>query len=107
MNTRRSIALARDAMDTMDLRRQGDILDRSPAQRPFIPSIKTARRDFEQPAHDPYRIGGLVRLHESVEFFVLGAVSWANQAVAFDSISRSSLSWRFSRRSLTSSCRSA
>jgi hypothetical protein len=48
---------------------------------------------------------GLVRFHEFEERFE-GAPSVANQAAAFERISRSSLSLRFSRRSRASSSRS-
>lgn len=51
-------------------------------------------------------MGGLIRLHEPEERFE-GAPSVANQAAAFERISRSYLSLRFSRRSLVSSSRSA
>jgi hypothetical protein len=52
-------------------------------------------------------MGGLVRLDESEERFGVAVLSFANQAAAFERISRSSLSWRFSRRSRVSSWRSA
>ncbi len=48
---------------------------------------------------------GLVRLYESEERFEFGALSCANQAAAFDQISRSTRSCRFSRRSRISSSR--
>src|SRR6202521_6218808 len=91
----------------MDLRGQGDILERPLRQRALIPGIKTARRNSEQSAHQSYRKIGLVRFHESVEGFVFGATSCANQAAAFDRISLSSLSWRTSRLSFVSSSRAA
>src|SRR5262249_41522308 len=69
--------------------------------------IKTARRDLEQAAHRSHWIIALVRGHESEEPLGIVPVSRANQAVAFDKISRSSLSWRFSRRSFRSSSRSS
>src|SRR5262249_41117390 len=49
----------------------------------------------------------LVIAHELEPFRGIVFVSRANQAAAFDRISRSSLSWRFSRRSRLSSSRSA
>src|SRR6266478_3488725 len=107
MDARDTVALARLAVDRMDLRRQCNVLKRTVRERALIPRIKTARRDPEQPAHHPYRIGGLVRFHESVEGFVFGATSWANQAAAFDRISRSSFNCRTSRLSFTNSVRSA
>src|SRR5882672_2688520 len=48
-----------------------------------------------------------VRLHESEERFGFAELSLANQAAAFERISRSSLSWRFSRRNRLSSARSS
>ena len=48
---------------------------------------------------------GLIRFHEPEERFE-GAPSVANQAAAFERISRSSLSLRFSRRNRESSSRS-
>jgi hypothetical protein len=51
-------------------------------------------------------MSGLIRLHEPEERFEV-LLSVANQAVAFERISRSSFSRRFSRRSLLSSSRSA
>src|SRR6202158_603906 len=107
MNTRSPIASARGGVMRVHIRRQRDILQRPPRRRALQPNIESAHRDCEQPAHRPYRIGGLVRFHKSEERFVFGAVSCANQAAAFDKISRSILSWRFSRRSFASSSRSA
>src|SRR6266853_3424761 len=107
MDARHPVAFARSAVDRMDLRSQGDILERPLRQRALIPGIKTARRNSEQSAHQSYRKIGLVRFHESVEGFVFGATSCANQAAAFDRISLSSLSWRTSRLSFVSSSRSA
>jgi hypothetical protein len=51
-------------------------------------------------------VGGLVHLHEPEERFEV-PLSVANQAAAFDRISRSSFSLRFSRRNRDSSSRSA
>ena len=49
----------------------------------------------------------LVIAHEPEPFGGIAFVSRANQAAAFERISRSTLSWRFSRRSRLSSSRSA
>src|SRR6202158_3885538 len=107
MSTGSPRASARGGVMRVHIRRQRDILQRPPRRRALQPNIESAHRDCEQPAHRPYRIGGLVRFHKSEERFVCGAVSCANQAAAFDKISRSILSWRFSRRSFASSSRSA
>src|SRR5207244_2401561 len=88
-------------------RRDPDIDPPPSGHRALLPSIEAARGHFKQPAHDPYRVGGLVRLHESEERFGVAGFSVANQAAAFARISRSSLSLRFSRRSRVSSSRSA
>jgi hypothetical protein len=57
-------------------------------------------------AHGGNGVGGLVRFHESEPLSGIDPVSRAKQAAAFDKISRSSLSWRTSRRSRLSSSRS-
>ena len=98
-----SVALLREAMDGVNLRGQPHVLQGALAGWSMTPSVITARRDSEQSAHDPYPVGGLICLYESVERFVFGALSWANQAAAFERISRSSLSWRFSRFSRVNS----
>src|ERR1700730_14679930 len=107
MDPRHAVGFARAAVDGMNFRAQGDVLERPLRQRALIPGIKTARRNSEQSAHQSYRKLRLVRFHESVEGFVFGATSCANQAAAFDRISLSSLSWRTSRLSFVSSSRSA
>ena len=56
------------------------------------PCIEAALGDREQPAHDTYRIVGLVCLQGSQERFGVAVLSFANQAAAFDKISRSILS---------------
>ena len=86
----------------MDARREADVLPHEPTSG-GLPRIEAALGDREHPAHDPYRVVGLVRLHESEERFGVAELSFANQAVAFDRISRSILSCRFSRRRRVSS----
>jgi len=56
------------------------------------PCIEAALGDREQPAHDTYRIVGLVCLQGSEERFGVVLLSFANQAAPFDKISRSILS---------------
>jgi len=70
-------------------------------------SVEAALRELQHSAHDPYRMGGLIGFHEPEERFGVALLSFANQAAAFDRISRSSLSLRLSRRSRVSSSRSA
>lgn len=103
----RAIGSFRTAMDRMDQRRQTDVLAATRRQRPVVPRIEAALGNLEQPAHEPHRKVGLVCLHKSEERFRVAVLSFANQAAAFDKISRSNLSWRFSRRSRVSSWRSA
>jgi len=107
MDHRRAIRLARTAMDRMDLGRQRDIGTLSIRHRTSQPGIEATLGDLEHAAPDPYREAGLVRFHESEERFGFAELSLANQAAAFERISRSSLSWRFSRRNRLSSARSS
>src|SRR5439155_24842755 len=104
---RRALGPARAAVDLVDPSRERDIGPLPSRHRALVPSIEAARGHFKQSAHNPYRVGGLVRLHESEERFGVAGFSVANQAAAFARISRSSLSLRFSRRSRVSSSRSA
>ena len=61
----------------------------------------------EHARHDEDRDGGLVRAHEPEEPDGTAPVSLANQAAAFNKISRSRRRCRFSRRSRDNSSRSA
>ena len=107
MNARRTVGAVRAPMDRMDEGRQPDIRHGPRRQGPLQPGIESAGGDAQQPAHHPNRKGGLIRFHEPEDRFVFGAVSCANQAAAFDKMSRSTFSCRFSRRSRVSSVRSA
>jgi hypothetical protein len=71
-----------------------------------VPGVKTTLGNSQQSAHFPYRTGGLICLHEPEERFDVPGISFANQAAAFERISRSSFNRRFSRRSCVSSSRS-
>ena len=51
------------------LAREADVRTRPCRQRTTVPGIEAALGHLEQTAHDPYRMGGLVRLHESEERF--------------------------------------
>ena len=75
--------------------------------RPLFPRMISAGGDAQQTAHRGYGISTLIRLHESEDFPGIEPVSRANQAAAFDKISRSIRSCRFSLRRRTSSLRSS
>ncbi len=93
-------------MDLVDPRSEAHIGPCTDRYGPIYPGIEAAFGDLQQPAHHPYRIGGLIRLHEPEDFFDVVPVSLANQAAAFERISRSIRSCLFSRRSRVSSSRS-
>src|SRR5208282_5450981 len=80
---------------------------RTPRGRTLLPRIVPAGGDAQHTAHGGDRINGPVCAHESVPLDGTAFVSRANQAAAFERISRSSLSCLFSRRSRESSTRSA
>src|SRR5229473_2717307 len=75
--------------------------------RPLTPRIVAGGGDSEYPAHRGNPVYGLIRVHELERRDGTEPVSVANQAAAFDSISRSLRSTRFSRRKRLSSSRSA
>src|SRR5207253_9180934 len=74
---------------------------------PPAPRVVPAGGDFQHTAHRADREHGLVRVYEQEDRFDFFSVSCANQAAAFDKISRSSFSRAFSRRSRASSSRSS
>src|SRR5216683_2704365 len=76
-------------------------------RRALAPRIVAAGGDGQHPAHRGNCVHGLIRVHELERRDGTEPVSVANQAAAFDSISRSSRSTRFSRRNRLSSSRSA
>src|ERR1700758_5752512 len=78
-----------------------------PRWPPLHPRIVAAGGDTQQLAHGDDRVTRLVIAHEPEPFAGIAFVSRANQAAAFERISRSTRSWRFSRRSWLSSSRSA
>src|ERR1700733_2209148 len=106
MNSRRAVGAAGDLMGDADFRQQGLVCLCPPRPRPLRPCIVAAGGDAQQPAHGGDRIGCLVIAHEPEPFGGIVFVSRANQAAVFVRISRSSLSWRFSRRKRLSSSRS-
>ena len=63
------------------------------------PRVVPAGGDAQHSAHRGHPMMGLIRLHELEDLSGIVPVSRANQAAAFFNISRSSRSWRFSRRS--------
>jgi hypothetical protein len=71
----------------------------------LLPRMVATGGDAQQPAHRGDRILGLVIAHEPEPFAGIAFVSPANQAAAFERISRSSRSWRFSRLYPTESTR--
>jgi hypothetical protein len=100
------VGIARTMVDRPNAHHQFDISALTRRHPALIPGVKAALGNLQQSAHDPYRMGGLVRLHESEERFGVAGFSFAIQAAAFDKISRSSVSRRFSRRRRVSSSRS-
>src|ERR1019366_3106596 len=75
--------------------------------RPLPPCIEAAGGDAQPPAHRRGSITGLIRTHELERRDGTAPVSVANQAAAFDKISRSSRRTRFWRLSRVSSWRSS
>jgi hypothetical protein len=71
----------------------------TPRRSPLRPRVIAAGGDTQQRAHRGDREDGLILAHEPEPFDGIAFVSRANQAAAFERISLSSLSWRFSRRS--------
>jgi len=86
-------------MDRANAGKQIRIAKRMHARVVLKPSVKAAGRDFQQPRHDGNGPSGLIRFHELEPFSGTVTVSRANQAAAFDKMSRSSSSWRTLRRS--------
>ena len=80
VDTRRPLRAVRPPVDRMDQGREPDVLHGPCRRRPPSPRVEAAGGDAQQPAHDPDRIGGLIRFHEPEDRFVFGAVSCANQA---------------------------
>src|SRR6185437_1725578 len=100
------VRVMRTLVNRVDQRAQFHILAGVLRHRSILPVIESARGDLQQPAHHTHRKGAVVRLYEFEERFAFGTVSCANHAAAFASISRSSFSRLFSRRSCLSSSRS-
>jgi hypothetical protein len=107
VDVRGAVDASRPTMDLVDLRGKRDVLSSTLRQRTIVPRIEAALRHPEHSAHRGHVVMGLVRLHESEERFGVATFSLANQAAAFERISRSSRRRRFSRRSRVNSSRSA
>ena len=103
MNTRRTIGPFRFLMNFADPLAQLFIRLRSCRRLSRAPGIIATTRDIQHTTHGFHRIDGLVRTHEFEDFGGTASVSRANQAAAFDKISRSSRSCLFSLRSRANS----
>src|SRR5208282_2318458 len=106
VNARCAVGPARPFMDRLDAQAQLRIAARPRRLRPFTPPMVAAGGDSQDPAHGGNPIGGLIRAHELERRDGTEPVSVANQAAAFDNISRSSRNTRFSPLSRVSSSRS-
>jgi len=106
LHTWSTICRSRPSIDRLDTIAKNKIRLRAIRRFSLAPSIKATLGYFEYTAEHSDRVFGLVSSHESEDFFEIVSASRANQAAAFDSISCSSLSRLFSRRSCVSSVRS-
>src|SRR3990172_3009627 len=103
MNPRYPVGPSGTDMDLPYLRHQNNIAQRPSRPLTLSPRVVPAGGDLQHSAHRGHWISRLVRPHESEDLSGIESVSRANQAAAFDRISRSSFSRRFSRRSRRSS----
>jgi hypothetical protein len=103
MNARRAIGAFRFLMDFMDPFAQLLIRLRSFRRLSLTPGVIATARDMQHTTHGFHWIEGLVRTHKLEDFGGTASVSRANQAAAFDKISRSSRSCLFSFRSRANS----
>ena len=106
-HARHAVGRVRLGMNAANALGQDRVVDRSLRRRSITPSVVAAGRDIEYAAHRAHRDSGLVRVHEFEDPMDVLSPFTANQAVAFARMSRSCLSWRFSRRKRASSSRSA
>ena len=106
MHPRHPVGASGSLVDRPD--RPAQLLVAPPTNRPpsASPRVVPAGGDAQHPAHRGHPMIGLVCLHEIEDLPGTVPVSRANQAAAFFRISRSSRSWRFSRRSRRNSSRS-
>ena len=103
----RSIRAFRGGMRRADCHDQRGVDHGTLRGRPLRPRVIAAGGDAQDAAHHGNGVTGPVLAHEWEPFGGITSVSRANQAAAFERISRSNLSWRFSRRRRLSSSRSA
>src|SRR5690606_32210787 len=103
MNAGSTIGAFGVLMDLTDLLAQPLIFAGSLRQSSLAPGIVAAGGDLQHTTHGFHWIDRLVRTYESEDFEGTASVSRANQAAAFESISRSSFSCLFSLRSRASS----
>jgi hypothetical protein len=99
MDARRPVSMARTDMDGPDALQQGRIGHGMARGGTVQPRVITRLGHAEHACHRGNREAGLVCAHEPEEPDGSVPVSRANQAAAFDRISRSSRSCLFSRRS--------
>jgi hypothetical protein len=99
--------LHRSGVRRADFRDQSIIHHGTRRGRPLNPRVIAAGGDAQDAAYHGDGVTGPVLAHELEPVGGITSVSRANQAAAFERISRSNLSWRFSRRRRLSSSRSA
>ena len=92
MHTGRAIQVPRRGVDGPYARQQRGIGLRMGRWRVFTPSVIARRGDAEHTRHGGKREQGLVRAHEPEDPDDTAPVSRANQAAAFERMSRSSRS---------------
>ena len=99
MDARRPVGLPRTGMHRLDALQQGRVGRGVGGRWPLQPRVIARLGHAEHACHCGNRERGLVRTHEPEEPEGSAPVSRANQAAAFDRISRSSRNCLFSRRS--------
>ena len=106
MDVRCAVGTVRALMDRSDPIQQHDLLAGPRGGGPLQPSVVAAGGDIQEAAQSVDRTGGLVRLYEREDSGSV-SVSRGSQALALARISRSILSFLFSRRRRRSSARSS
>jgi hypothetical protein len=107
VNSRTTVRRTRTAEDRFNSIAEQRVFLRMFRRRPRRPSVIAARRNLEDAAHRSDGIIGLVRFHESEDRFGRSVFSRANQAAAFERISRSNSSCLTRLRSRAISARSS
>ena len=103
VNTRNAVRPARRPMKLLNEISQGGIGEGTFGRSAFSPRVVAAWGDLQNTALRGDGILGLIRLYEFEGLGGIASVSRANQAAAFDKISRSMRSCLFSRRRRVSS----